>query len=214
MPNSISCIAASAPSEDGKPCLQDIPAFYMKKLAYPLEVRRAWMKDPSLPIDINAPIEEVIDITARILGKNVRDVVVLRARPSPQPGCDRGCSPQGSRAAHDHRRRHYRRARPGHENLRDQSLRGNRRARPNAFSRRPACVVSAAGCARKSGLGMRRNASRSSRKAGGDMLKHQFMSRDLARGRGHLVCRHRHQPKPTPAGWFTWKGRSPRPTPS
>lgn len=76
MPNSISCIAASAPSEDGLPCLQDIPAFYMKKLAYPLQVRRAWMKDPSLPIDIDAPIEEVIDITAKILGKEVRDVVV------------------------------------------------------------------------------------------------------------------------------------------
>jgi fructose-1,6-bisphosphatase II len=76
MPNSISCIAAAGPAEDGLPCLQDIPAFYMKKLAYPLEVRRAWMKDPSLPIDINAPIEDVIDITAKILGKAVRDVVV------------------------------------------------------------------------------------------------------------------------------------------
>ena len=76
MPNSISCIAASGLSEDGQPCLQDIPAFYMKKLAYPLEVRRAWMKDPRLPIDVDAPIEEVIDVTARILGKEVRDVVV------------------------------------------------------------------------------------------------------------------------------------------
>jgi fructose-1,6-bisphosphatase II len=76
MPNSISCIAASLHSEDGSPCLQNIPAFYMKKLAYPLQVRRAWMKDPSLPIDINAPIEEVIDVTAKILGKEVRDVVV------------------------------------------------------------------------------------------------------------------------------------------
>src|SRR3984885_1053612 len=76
MPNSISCIAASEPSADGQPCLQDIPAFYMKKLAYPLAVRRAWMKDPSLPIDIDAPIEEVIDITAKILGKEVRDVVI------------------------------------------------------------------------------------------------------------------------------------------
>ncbi len=76
MPNSVSCIAASAPSDDGEPCLLDIPAFYMKKLAYPLQVRRAWMKDPSLPIDINAPIEEVIDVTAKILGKEVRDVVV------------------------------------------------------------------------------------------------------------------------------------------
>jgi fructose-1,6-bisphosphatase II len=76
MPNSISCIAAAAPSADGQPCMQDIPAFYMKKLAYPLEVRRAWMKDPSLPIDIDAPIEEVIEITAKILEKGVRDVVV------------------------------------------------------------------------------------------------------------------------------------------
>jgi fructose-1,6-bisphosphatase II len=76
MPNSISCIAAATPSADGQPCLQDIPAFYLKKLAYPLQVRKAWMKDPSLPIDINAPIEEVIEVTAKILGKEVRDVVV------------------------------------------------------------------------------------------------------------------------------------------
>jgi fructose-1,6-bisphosphatase II len=76
MPNSISCIAAASGSNEGGPCLQDIPAFYMKKLTYPLEVRRAWMKDPKLPIDIEAPIEEVIDVTAKILGKEVRDVVV------------------------------------------------------------------------------------------------------------------------------------------
>jgi len=76
LPNSLSCIAVAAPPEDGETCLQDIPAFYMKKLAYPLEVRRAWSKDPSLPIHIDAPIAEVIDITAKILGKGVRDVVV------------------------------------------------------------------------------------------------------------------------------------------
>lgn len=76
MPNSVSCIAATQTASDGQPSLQDIPAFYMKKLAYPLKVRQAWMKDPSLPIDIDAPIEDVIDVTARILGKEVRDVVV------------------------------------------------------------------------------------------------------------------------------------------
>ncbi|MFV0415912.1 MAG: fructose-bisphosphatase class II family protein [Chthoniobacterales bacterium] len=76
MPNSLSCIAAAISTEDGEPALQDIPAFYMNKLAYPLAVRRAWMEDPSLPINIDAPIEEVIDITAKILGKEVRDVVV------------------------------------------------------------------------------------------------------------------------------------------
>jgi len=76
MPNSISCIVASAPMADGQHCLQDIPAFYMEKLAYPLEVRHAWMKDQKLPIDIDAPIEEVIDVTGKILGKGVRDVVI------------------------------------------------------------------------------------------------------------------------------------------
>lgn len=76
MPNSISCIAAASPSDAGEVCLQDIPAFYMKKLAYPLEVRKAWIKDPSLPIDIDAPIEDVIDVTAKVLGKEIRDVVV------------------------------------------------------------------------------------------------------------------------------------------
>ncbi|QDV30482.1 Fructose-1,6-bisphosphatase class 2 [Planctopirus ephydatiae] len=76
MPNSLSCIAAAAPTENGEPCLSDIPAFYMKKLAYPLKVRRAWLQDPSLPIHVDAPISDVIDVTARILGKDVRDVVV------------------------------------------------------------------------------------------------------------------------------------------
>lgn len=76
MPNSISCIAAALREDGQESCLQDIPAFYMQKLAYPLEVRRAWMLDPSLPVDIDAPIEEVIDITARVLGKEVRDVTV------------------------------------------------------------------------------------------------------------------------------------------
>lgn len=78
MPNSLSCIAAAwVENEEGaESSLQDIPAFYLKKLAYPLPVRQAWIDDPSLPIDVDAPIEEVIDVTARILGKDVRDVVV------------------------------------------------------------------------------------------------------------------------------------------
>ncbi len=76
MPNSISCIAAAMTDNSSGPQLEDIPAFYMKKLAYPLKVREAWIKDPSLPIHIDAPISEVIDVTAKILGKEVRDVVV------------------------------------------------------------------------------------------------------------------------------------------
>ncbi len=77
MPNSISCIAAAIPDADGHPGLQDIPAFYLKKLAYPPEVREAWIADPALPISVNAPLSEVIHITAKILGKKARDVVVM-----------------------------------------------------------------------------------------------------------------------------------------
>lgn len=77
MPNAISCIAAAIPEGDGQPALQDIPAFYMKKLAYPQAVRRAWINDPKLPISVDAPLTEVIQITAKILKKSVRDVVVM-----------------------------------------------------------------------------------------------------------------------------------------
>src|SRR5262245_23203390 len=75
MPNAISCIAAAMPVNHVEPALQDIAAFYLQKLAYPPEVRRAWVADPSLPISVNVPLPEVIHITAKILGKNVRDVV-------------------------------------------------------------------------------------------------------------------------------------------
>lgn len=89
MPNSISCIAAATPDEHGRSGLQDIPAFYMKKLAYPPEVRKAWVADPSIPISVNTPLGEVIKITAEILSKNVRDVVVMILdRPRNQPYID------------------------------------------------------------------------------------------------------------------------------
>ena len=77
MPNAISCIAAAIPANQGEPALLDIPSFYLKKLAYPPEVRRAWIADPSLPISVDIPLPDVIQITAKILGKNVRDVVVM-----------------------------------------------------------------------------------------------------------------------------------------
>jgi fructose-1,6-bisphosphatase II len=89
MPNSLSCIAAAQAGDDGEPRLLDIPSFYMQKLAYPLEVRKAWMKDPSLPIHVDAPIGDVIEVTARILGKEVRDVMVcVLDRPRNQPFID------------------------------------------------------------------------------------------------------------------------------
>src|ERR1022692_1166655 len=86
MPNSISCIAAAMPESGSEPALQDIPAFYLQKLAYPPKVRRAWVNDPSLPIGVDAPLAEVIQVTAKILGKNIRDVVVMVLdRPRNQP---------------------------------------------------------------------------------------------------------------------------------
>ena len=181
MPNSISCIAASAPSEDGRPCLQDIPAFYMKKLAYPLQVRRAWMKDPGLPIDIDAPIEEVIDVTAKILGKEVRDVVVcVLDRPRNQDLIDavrrKGAAlrmiTDGDIAA-----------------ALAPAMRTSGIDLYAGIGGAPECILSAAGL-RCLGGGMRARiwprdeAERQSliAKGWGDVLNYQYLSKDLARG--------------------------------
>jgi fructose-1,6-bisphosphatase II len=180
MPNSISCLAAAAPSDDGEPSLLDIPAFYMKKLAYPLEVRRAWMMDPGLPIDIDAPIEEVIDVTAKILGKEVRDVVVcVLDRPRNQDlieairrkGASLRMIVDGDIAA---------------------AMAPAMKTAINLYAGiggAPECVLSAAGL-RCLGGGMRAKiwprdeADRKSliAQGWGDRLNHQYMSRDLARG--------------------------------
>jgi fructose-1,6-bisphosphatase II len=181
MPNSISCIAASAPSVDGRPCLQDIPAFYMKKLAYPLEVRHAWMKDPSLPIDIDAPIEEVIDITAKILGKDVRDVVIcVLDRPRNQELIDAiRCKGASLRMIVD-------------GDITAALAPAMKTSSINLYAGiggAPECILSAAGL-RCLGGGMRariwprdEEEKQSLIAQGwGDMLKHQFMSKDLARG--------------------------------
>lgn len=77
MPNAISCIAAVSRDESAPPSLLDIPAFYLKKMSYSEVVRKAWMADPSLPLSIDAPVEEVIKLTAKLTGKQIRDVVVV-----------------------------------------------------------------------------------------------------------------------------------------
>ncbi len=77
LPNSISCIAAALPPDGPDNALQDIPAFYMNKLAYPQMVRKAWIEDHSLPISVNASIGEVLKIAGKLLSKAVRDVVVV-----------------------------------------------------------------------------------------------------------------------------------------
>ncbi len=182
MPNSISCIAAATgPCEDGKPCLQDIPAFYMRKLAYPLEVRRAWMKDPSLPIDIDAPIEDVIDVTARILDKDVRDVVVCVL--------DR---PRNADLIDAIRRKGAQLRMIVDGDIAAALAPAMRTSNINLYAGiggAPECILSAAGL-RCLGGGMRARIwprDEEERKSliaqgWGKMLDHQFMSRELARG--------------------------------
>jgi fructose-1,6-bisphosphatase II len=89
MANSVSCIAAAIPVEGEASALEDIPAFYLEKLSYPEKVRLAFIADPKLPISVEAPTEEVIKITAKILGKDIRDIVVMILdRPRNQPYID------------------------------------------------------------------------------------------------------------------------------
>ena len=52
LPNAISCIAAASRDDGEMNSLQDTPAFYMKKLAYPPAVRDQFIADPKLPIDV------------------------------------------------------------------------------------------------------------------------------------------------------------------
>jgi len=153
----------------------------MKKLAYPLEVRRAWMADPKLPIDVDAPIEEVIDVTAKILGKEVRDVVVcVLDRPRNQDIIDA-----------------VRRKGASMRMIADgditaalaPAMRTSAIDLYAGIGGAPECILSAAGL-RCLGGGMRAkiwprdDAERKSliAQGWGEMLDHQFMSRDLARG--------------------------------
>ena len=77
MPNSISCLAAASP-EDGKvSSMQDIPSFYMDKLAYGPRIAR-WMRRTGIEsVKLGNPVDETIAAAARILEKPVKDVVVL-----------------------------------------------------------------------------------------------------------------------------------------
>lgn len=78
MDNSIACIAAAIPDPDEtEKALSDLPAFYLNKISYPEKVRQAFIDDPSLPISIDAPTEDFIKISAKVLGKDIRDMVIM-----------------------------------------------------------------------------------------------------------------------------------------
>lgn len=77
LPNAISCIAASLCGPVGEEAgLLDIPAFYLDKLSYGQTIRDAFVADPSLPLSLDSPPEETIKLAARLLSKDVKDLVV------------------------------------------------------------------------------------------------------------------------------------------
>ncbi len=187
LPNAISCIAAASRDEGDLNSLQEIPAFYMTKLAYPPEVRLAFMNDPKLPISVDAPIDEVIKITASILNKGVRDVVVMVLdRPRNQPFVDA-----------------IRRVGASLRMIGDGDIAAAlapalRRSHVDLYvgiGGAPEGVISAAAL-RCLGGGMqakiwpRDDAERQSliESGWGDRLNDIFLSRDLARGKGILFC--------------------------
>jgi fructose-1,6-bisphosphatase II len=76
MPGSLSVIAAASPEEGVEQALMDIPAFYMKKLAYGPQVRRYVEKIGIDCLSVLSPTDETLTIIARALRKRLQDVVV------------------------------------------------------------------------------------------------------------------------------------------
>lgn len=76
MPNSIAVMAAVQAPAVGTAML-NIPTFYAEKLSYGPKVAEAFKKDKSLRFDLDSPTAEIIAKTAKILGKEGKQVVVI-----------------------------------------------------------------------------------------------------------------------------------------
>ncbi|MBV9659065.1 MAG: class II fructose-bisphosphatase [Verrucomicrobia bacterium] len=76
-PNSISCIAAASPAEGQKTSMQDIPSFYMMKLAYGPKVVAHMKLRGVNSLSVQNTVEETIIEVAHALHKRVQDVVVV-----------------------------------------------------------------------------------------------------------------------------------------
>jgi fructose-1,6-bisphosphatase II len=76
MPNSISVIAAAQVPEGAPHVMRNLPSYYSYKIAYGPAVAEALRRDgaPSL---LDMPLADVLRLTAKALGKHVRDVVVM-----------------------------------------------------------------------------------------------------------------------------------------
>lgn len=76
LPNSISVMAGVLAPEKGT-AMVNIPTFYSEKLAYGPQVAQAMEKNKALRFDLDTPVEEIVRKTAKMRGKNVREVVVV-----------------------------------------------------------------------------------------------------------------------------------------
>jgi fructose-1,6-bisphosphatase II len=76
LPNSIAVIAAASPEEGGAMALQDIPSFYMTKLAYGPRVKNHARKMGVDCLKLGNPLDESLEIIARALHKRLQDMVV------------------------------------------------------------------------------------------------------------------------------------------
>ena len=76
MPGSLAVIAAASPEEGVEQALMDIPAFYMRKLAYGPQVKRYAERIGVDCLSLLSPADETLTIVARALRKRLQDVVV------------------------------------------------------------------------------------------------------------------------------------------
>ncbi len=77
MPNSISVMAAVHIPAAGGAGMVNLPTFYSEKLAYGPTVAETMKKEKFLRFTLDTPTDEIIEKTARMLGKNVKQVVVV-----------------------------------------------------------------------------------------------------------------------------------------
>ena len=76
LPNSISVIAAAQVPERAPHVMKHLPSYYSYKIAYGPAVAEALRRDGD-PCLLDVPPAEVLRLTAKALGKRVRDVVVM-----------------------------------------------------------------------------------------------------------------------------------------
>ncbi|NJK93083.1 MAG: class II fructose-bisphosphatase [Blastochloris sp.] len=76
MPNSISVICGAQTSSSGTHVMKNIPSFYAEKLAYGPRVVHAMKRLGIRQIQLDCPVDEILSVVARALGKRVSELMV------------------------------------------------------------------------------------------------------------------------------------------